>query len=52
MIRDAGGTIYYDWMLKPIYDADGNVPFDAPKWLRESLGDEYFQQVPHPLSHF
>ncbi len=55
VIRAAGGAIYYDWMLKPIYDAEGNVPYlkvikdpdaiAAPKWLRKSIGDEYFQHV-------
>jgi hypothetical protein len=55
IIHYAGGTVYYDWMLQPIYDADGNIPYfkiltdadviDAPKWMRETLGDEYFQQV-------
>jgi len=55
IIRDAGGTVYYDWMLQPIYDTDGSIPYfkilndpesiDAPRWLRKSLGDEYFQQV-------
>ncbi|MCM2375082.1 hypothetical protein, partial [Aporhodopirellula aestuarii] len=55
VVRDAGGVIYYDWMLQPVYDAQGNVPYikiledpdvmDAPKWMREFLGDEYFQRV-------
>ena len=54
-IRNAGGTVYYDWMLKPFYDANGNIThflvvkdpdvIDAPKWMRSALGDEYFQQV-------
>jgi hypothetical protein len=55
VIHEAGGAVYYDWMLKPIYDAEGNVPFlkviknpetiNAPSWLRHVLGDDYFQHV-------
>ncbi len=54
-IRDAGGAIYYDWMLQPVYDPDGTIPYfkvikdpdviDAPTWLREAIGDDYFQHV-------
>lgn len=55
IIRNAGGVVYYDWMLEPIYNADGEVDYykviedansmRAPQWLRKLTGDDFFQRV-------
>ena len=55
VLQRAGGDIYYDWMLEPVYDASGGIDYykvirdpsaiGAPQWLRQLLGDDYFQSV-------
>lgn len=44
-IREAGGSIEYDWSRQT--DASGLPPDGppAPPWLRRWLGDEYFQSI-------
>jgi len=54
-ITNAGGLSYFNWQLQPIYDAEGNVDYfkvirdpsaiPAPKWVRQLVGDEFFQHV-------
>jgi hypothetical protein len=54
-ITKAGGQIYYNWQLQPIYNAAGEADYfkvisdpdaiRAPKWLRKAIGDDYFQHV-------
>ena len=44
-VEEMGGTVYYGYE----FDEDINAIVDAeppgPKWFRESLGDDYFQDV-------
>jgi len=54
-IQEAGGSVYFNWQLQPIYNADGDVDYfkvirdpkaiPAPEWLRRLVGDEFFQYV-------
>ena len=43
-IKELGGTVYYD-TDRHLADSDDPSPFQAPQWLRELLGDDYFDSV-------
>ncbi len=55
IINEAEGDIYFNWQMKPVYDAQGNMRhwdiikdpnvISAPAWLRQLIGDEFFQKV-------
>jgi hypothetical protein len=50
-IRSGGGQVQYDWQLKSL--PDGNAQFDptgrpeAPNWLLDCLGHDFFGNVEH-----
>ena len=60
-MNSAGANIFFNWQLEPVRDADGDIDYykvikdpeavSAPKWLRQLVGDEYFQHVVKIVIH-
>ena len=50
-IRDCGGLVWYDWQSPEFDDTGRRSPLlskqspPGPAWLRELVGDDYFQRV-------
>ena len=44
-VQTTGGFVRLDWQIDEDGKFDPNLKHPAPQWMREAVGDEYFQEV-------